>query len=289
MNSYLLHTIGLCGLLSLCTQSSLLAEVAMHAEEPAEASIYFSGDWGQEGGYMTREELSEIDGFTTIREEVFPGADMADLGVLPLKSLVKALGLGSDADGFLLETTDAWESFMTLEYLEGNDPVMLLYINGKGPDESEWPMFGGDIEALAPYYVFVVGDKSGYPGSPKYGMVSATQMTGIRAMNTAKRYAPFYDAPMDQLSPLAQAGRDLFLQRCNVCHQGPGNVGGNVSQRPLIVLQGHANYNEAYLRKMITNPKQFYPDTIMPNHEDFDDAKFAKIVAYLKETSALGK
>lgn len=261
----------------------------MHAEKPAEDSIYFSGDWGQEGGYMTREELSEIDGFTTIREEIFPGSGMADLGVLPLKSLIEELGLGPEVDGFLLETTDAWESFMTLEYLEANDPVMLLYINGMGPDESEWPMFGGDIEPLAPYYVFVVGDKSGYVDAPKYGMVSTTQMSGIRASNTAERYAPFFDAPMDQLSPLAQAGRDLFLQRCNVCHQGPGDVGGNVSQRPLIVLQGHANYNEDYMRKMITNPKQFYPNTIMPNHEDFDDEKFAKITAFLKETSVLMK
>ena len=261
----------------------------MHTEEPEEASIYFSGDWGQSGGYMTRGELAGIPGYRTIRTQVFPGAEEADLGVLPLKSLIEVLGLGTGCDGFVLECTDDWESFITLDYIEANDPVLLLYMNGKGPDESEWPMFGGDIEALAPYYVFVVGDKSGYVDAPKYGMISATQMNGIRATNTAERYAPFYSEPMRKLSPLAQAGRDLFLQRCNVCHQGPGNVGGNVSQRPFMVLQSHASYNEDYLRKMIVNPKQFYPETIMPNHADFDDLKLSKLVAYLKETAVLMK
>ncbi|WPJ94305.1 hypothetical protein SH580_12750 [Coraliomargarita algicola] len=289
MNSYLFHVLCLLGILSLAKQPGLYGAIALHPEAPAEASIYFSGDWGQSPGYMTRAELAALDDYTTIRTEVFPGAAEADLGVLPLKSLIQVLGLGDECDGFVLECTDAWESYVTLEYIEEHDPVMLLYYNGKSPEEAEWPMFGGDIEALAPYYVFVVGDRSGYVDAPKYGMISATQMNGIRATNTAERYAPFYKSPMDQLSPMAQAGRDLFLQRCNVCHEGPGGVGGNVSQRPLIVLQGHAVYNEDYLRKMITNPKQFYPETIMPNHEDFDDLKFAKIVTYLKETSALMK
>ena len=289
MNTYLFHVACLCGLSCLTAQAEPVAALPLHAEEPAEAAMYFSGDWEQSAGYMTREELAAIEGYTTIRTEVFPGAEEADLGVLPLKSLIKVLGLGPNADGLLLETTDAWESFMTLDYLEANDPVLLLYIDGKGPEESEWPMFGGDIEDLAPYYVFVVGDKSGYVDAPKYGMVSTTQMNGIRAANTAERYAPFYDAPMDQLSSFAKAGRDLFMQRCNVCHQGPGAVGGNVSQRPFAVLQGHASYNEDYLRKMIVNPKQFYPGTIMPNHEDFNDLKLSQIATYLKETASLMK
>ncbi|MDQ8194398.1 c-type cytochrome [Coraliomargarita sp. SDUM461004] len=289
MYSYLSRILFLCGVLSFASQTVSHAALSLHSEEPKEASIYFSGDWGQSPGYLTRAELAAIEGYTTIRTEVFPGAAEADLGVLPLKSLIDVLGIGETCDGFVLECTDAWESFVTLEYIEANDPVMLLYYNGKSPEESEWPMFGGDIEALAPYYVFVVGDMSGYEDAPKYGMISATQMNGIHATNTAKRYAPFYNAPMDKLSPMAQAGRDLFLQRCNVCHQGPGNVGGNVSQRPLIVLQGHATYNADYLAKMVVNPKQFYPNTIMPNHEDFDAEKLSKITAYLKETSVLMK
>ncbi len=289
MNADFFRIVFLCGLLTLVAQARSFAAVSLHGEAPAEASLYFSGAWGQSAGYMTREELAAIDGYTTIRTAVFPGAEEADLGVLPLKSLIEVLGLGAECDGFVLECTDSWESFMPLQYIEANDPVLLLYYNGKSPEEAEWPMFGGDIEALAPYYVFIVGDKSGYVDAPKHGMVSATQMNGIKAVNTAERYAPFYDAPMNQLSTLAQGGRELFMQRCNVCHQGPGGVGGNVSQRPLMVLQGHAVYNEDYLRKMIVNPKNFYPNTIMPNHADFDDLKLAKIAAYLKETAELMK
>jgi len=253
------------------------------------ATLLLSGGWESEDTYLTREELAAIEGYKTIRTQVFPGAKEADLGVLPLKRLIDVFGLEAAADGLVLTCTDSWESFMTVDYINEHDPVLLLYYNGLSPEESEWPMFGGDIEALAPYYVFIVGDKSGYVDAPKYGMISATQMKGIKAVNTAERYAPFYDAPMDQLSLQAKEGRELFIQRCSVCHQGPGGVGGNVSERPLAVLQAHATYNEAYMRKMIVNPKQFYPDTIMPNHEDFDDAKLSRITAYLKETMALMK
>jgi mono/diheme cytochrome c family protein len=253
------------------------------------ATLLLSGGWKSEDTYLTREELAAIEGYKTIRTQVFPGAKEADLGVLPLKRLIDVFGLEAAADGLVLTCTDSWESFMTVDYINEHDPVLLLYYNGLSPEESEWPMFGGDIEALAPYYVFIVSDKSGYVDAPKYGMISATQMKGIKAVNTAERYAPFYDAPMDQLSLQAKEGRELFLQRCSVCHQGPGGVGGNVSERPLAVLQAHATYNEAYMRKMIVNPKQFYPDTIMPNHEDFDDAKLSRITAYLKETMALMK
>ena len=118
-------------------------------------------------------------------------------------------------------------------------------------------------------------------------MINATQITGIRAVNTEDRYAAFF--PSTLLSDLAKAGRRLFLQRCNTCHQGPGGNGGNLSQRPFVILQTHARYNADYLKEMIINPKQFYPETHMPSHTDFDDQDLENLVQFLVEVPIRNK
>jgi mono/diheme cytochrome c family protein len=230
-----------------------------------------------------------MEGFTTIQSEIVPRAGAAELGVIPLKSLIANLGFKDGANGLVLECTDRWESCLELSLIEEKNPYLLLYYNGEGSEKGNWPMFGGDIEALGPFYVFILDDPNDYVSSPKYGMVSATQISGIRAVNVEERYEPFYAPPMDKLSPLAQQGRALFLQRCNTCHMGPGNAGGNVSQRPFAILQTHATHNVDYFKQMVLNPKKVFPDTIMPNNPDFDEDKFEKMFAYLAESAEVSR
>lgn len=114
-------------------------------------------------------------------------------------------------------------------------------------------------------------------------MIAATQIKGIRAVNTQNRYAPFFDRA---LSELAKHGRDLFLQRCNGCHKGPGSVGGNVSERPYEVLRAQASYNPDYFKRLVVNPDFAYPNTAMPTHDDFDKRDLEALVAFLRETPA---
>lgn len=237
---------------------------------------------------ITRQELAAIPGFKTIKETLIPRAEPAELGVLPLRSFIAHFPLADDADGLLLETLNGWESFLPVDYIEEKDSLLLLYFNGQGPESGAWPYFGGDIEPLAPYYVFDPGEPiPRFPDSPKYGMIAATQISGIRAVNTADRYAPFFESPMDQLSELAVHGRTLFMQRCNGCHKGPGNVGGNVANRPFAVLHAHAKLNADYFKRVVVDPKQFYPNTAMPKHSDFNDASLEALVAFFREAGQL--
>ncbi|MEO0508990.1 MAG: c-type cytochrome [Verrucomicrobiota bacterium] len=261
--------------------------MTLRSEKPAEDSLFFSGAWQSKDGYLTRSDLAKLDGYKLIESEIVPKAGKAQLGVIPLKSLINLLGLQSHGDGLVLECTDRWESFMEISYIEEKNPLLLLYYNNESPKDGNWPWFGGNIEPLEPFYVFIDGQLDSYPESPKFGMISATQMSGIRAVNTEERYAPYFAPPMDQLSKIARSGRQIFLQRCSTCHLGPGSVGGNVAERPFIILQTHAQYNEAYLRSVIVDPKTVYPDTIMPRHKDFGDTELDAITAYLKETAVL--
>ena len=116
--------------------------------------------------------------------------------------------------------------------------------------------------------------------APKYGMIAATQIKGIRAVNTEERYAATFAT---EHSLIGQKGRDLFLQRCNGCHLGPGSVGGNVALRPFQVLQAHANYNQDYFNSMVIDPDQFFPGTAMPGNPDFEPADLEALITFLQE------
>ncbi|MEM1223099.1 MAG: cytochrome c [Verrucomicrobiota bacterium] len=285
MNKFFGFTLGSLALISSVPASST-------GDPNQEIPIKLSGGWSATQAEpvfeISRQDLAALDGYTTMTEKLVPGNEPAELGVLPLKSLLKAFPLSGDADGLLLETLNGWESFLTVDYIEQENSMLLLYYNSETPNEGNWPYFGGDVEPLAPYYVFDPRTPiPRFPTSPKYGMIGATQITGIRAVNTKKRYAPFFEPPMNQLSKIASTGRDIFLQRCNSCHKGPGDVGGNVSQRPFIILQTHAKYNVDYLTKLIGNPKQFYPDTSMPKHEDFGPEAYDALIAYFVESAEL--
>ena len=265
-----------------CSKPSVLNEKA-----PVDDALYFSGGWQVGEGYLSRSEMAGLEFFRTIESEIVPGAGITELGVVSLKDLIAYLGMNSNRDGVVLECTDRWESFMEMSFILEHDPQLLLFYNGEDPSAGNWPMFGGNIEPLAPFYVFIEGDMSGYVDAPRFGMISATQMSGIRAVNTGERYEPYFGGKMEQLSELAQAGRDLFLQRCSTCHQGPGGVGGNVSERPFLILQTHALYNAGYFKQVVADPKRVFPGTIMPRHSDLEAIHYERLLAFIRETHAL--
>ena len=275
-----------CGLLALLTFTASAATGSAAASYLKTDALYLAGGFqGIDGSSLTlsRDQLRAIPGSKTISAALIPRIDPAELSVLPFTALIKAYPLKAGFDGLVLETHNGWESFLTREYIETNATVLLLRYAGKSPAEEMWPMFGGNIEPLAPFYAFDPGDPiPRFTTAPKYGMIAATQIKGIRAVNTQERYATTF-ATMH--SPIGQQGRDLFLQRCNGCHLGPGGVGGNVALRPFEVLQGHANYNQDYFKSMVVDPDQFFPGTAMPGNPDFELADLDALITFLQEAT----
>jgi cytochrome c2 len=235
--------------------------------------------------YLSRASLLRVPGVTRLRAKLTPKLPEAELTVLPLPALLEALPIGGDADGLLLTCEDRWQSVLPLAFVRSHAPYLLLLYDGRTPAEG-WPKFS-DVEAFAPYYVDV--DRAVHPafdGIIDEGMISATQVIEIRAMNVSRHYAPFHAGALGQLSPQADAGRKIFIRACNNCHQGPGGVGGNTSQRPLAVLQAHATANEDYFRKLVRKPKDFFPNTVMPPHPHFGEEMFGHLIAFLRESGA---
>jgi cytochrome c2 len=282
--------------LVVCAASSTLAWAAETSHPPATATsvsddLVLSGKFlgvGSSGKLtVTRAELLQVKGVVDLDEKPARPIAKAPLRVLPLDALLAKWPLAAGADGLVLICGDRWESFLPVEFIQRHRPYLLLLYDGRTPAQG-WPSFGG-IEPLAPYFCNVttsLGPKA--EDVQEHGTIDATQIVEIRAVNTAERYAPFYAGALAKLSPAADAGRKLFLRECNVCHQGPGGVGGNVSQRPLAVLEVHATVNADYFRKFVRNPKQFMPQTMMPKHEAFTDEMLDQLIAFLSATKAAG-
>lgn len=276
--------------LAFCAGRAAGADLTLAKERKNEDDLALTGPLGTipagETRYLSRADLAALPGYKTIHEKLLPSFKETDLGVLPLAALLKALPFDAGMDGLLLVCSDRWESVLPESFITSHDPFLLLHYDGRTPAQG-WPRFSA-VEGLAPYFVSVSS-----VAHPKFnwvideGMISATQVVEIRAVNVKQHFAPFYAGPLGKLSTAADAGRKIFIRECNNCHQGPGGVGGNTSQRPLLLLQTHAALNEDFFRRMVRRPKDFYPNTVMPPHEHFGDATFVPLIAFLKETREL--
>lgn len=276
--------------LALAGGGGMRAELILTREPQGRHDLAIDGSWATvpagEVRYVSRAALAALPAAKTVRDRPWASMPEADLTVVPISALAAELGWEGDADGLVLKCEDRWESWLPRSLVTAREPYLLLYYNGNAPGEGEgWPIFNG-IEAMAPYYVFVSpAEHPDFKDVTPHGMISATQVVELAAANEAERYRPFFAGPNAALSKTAQAGRTLFLANCNSCHQGPGGTGGNVSQRPFAVLQTHAKFNADYFRRMVTDPKQFYPETIMPRHPQFTAEDFAALIAFLSEAA----
>jgi cytochrome c2 len=237
--------------------------------------------------YLPRSVLLGASGVSHLHEKPGDSIPAADLTVIRLDALLRQLPLAAGADGVVFICVDRWESFVPLAFIDKVHPYLLLEYAGRTPAQG-WPMFG-PTEPIAPYYCSwspALGPATDTRN--EYGEFDATQIVEMRAVSSKERYAPFYAGAMARLSPAASLGRKLFIRECNNCHQGPSGVGGNTSQRPFPLLQIHATLNTAYFKAMVTNPKKFYPMTVMPTHEYFTEDMMAQLVAFLSEAKAAG-
>lgn len=267
-------------------------ELPVSFEPDSEDDLIISDRWERvpvgEKGYVRRDDLAKLPTAKTVIDRIWPTADPVEMTVVPMADVIAALGAPKKVDGVVLKCVDRWESWLPFHMVEDYDPYLLIYYEGRSPtDEEGWPTFLG-IEDLAPYYAFVSPKRfPEFVDETPFGMISATQIGELDLAQEAERYAPFFTGNLTEIEGPALAGRDLFLSRCNTCHQGPQEVGGNVSQRPFVILQTHAVHNPDHFRNVVADPKQFYPETIMPRHPDFKDEDFAALIAFISATAEM--
>lgn len=210
--------------------------------------------------------------------EFVPGEQ--EVTALFLQDLLAVLPLAPGADTVLATCTDGYASIYRTAFIAEYRPFLVLEINARGPEH--WPPPGLKFNP-GPYVISI---------SPKLAPAVATLLdaghkrpwgvTALEFVNFAERQRDVFSGRWAAPSAAAQVGREIWVNSCASCHQGPGRMfGGTKSDRPFPVLVAHAAYNADYFRKYVRDPQGVIAGAKMEAHPHYTDEQLAALIAFI--------
>jgi cytochrome c2 len=200
--------------------------------------------------------------------------------VLFLSDLMKALPEEADADCLLARCADGYASVFTSAFISRYRPFLVLEIDGRGP--KEWPPKGLDFNP-GPYAVTVSPALA--PDFAAYRDGEHKRPWGVTTLEVASyaaRFKAIYAGRWASLSPSARDGREIWINSCASCHQGPDGVfGGTKAGRAFQVVQAYAGYDRAFFDNYVRNPKALVPCAQMEPHPHYSDEELNGLAAFL--------
>ncbi len=213
-----------------------------------------------------------------IQGEFVPGKQT--ITIVMLKDLWGSLPVDAAHDTLIAYCTDGYFSIYQPGFLATQKPFIVVRINGAGPDE--WPPEGLDFNPGP--FVISVSDKL-VPGTQDILDVGHKRPWGVnnvQFVSLAEIMAPARSGPWANLSKRGEDGRELWINSCSSCHEGPqGLSGGNKSQRPFPILAVHAQHNEDFFRQYVRDPKSLVPSATMEPHPHYSDEQLDALVAFI--------
>lgn len=267
----------------------LLTTLISHAVEPLRLAPQRSSPFDLEitglasaditNGFVTRAQLLTLP-LVTATNQLDPALKTpAIYRGIPLAQLARFLPVIPDSDVLFAVCTDGYSAHFTRDYLEAFSPLLILEINGQGPET--WGRSLASGVDLAPFYIqsaaftprpdrTVAGLQEGliYP----YAVARIHFTTAARTLDLL---APPTDAP-----DLARDGFALARRDCLSCH-GHRDFGGMQSNRPWLLLRTWAS-NTNYFRRYVVKPKSVQPASRMPGFTHYNDQALDALQAYFK-------
>jgi hypothetical protein len=202
------------------------------------------------------------------------------LTVVFLADLWKALPVAAGGDSLLATCADGYASVYTLGFISTYRPFLVLEINGKGP--RDWPPAGLDFNP-GPYVVTVSADL--VPAVSGYRDVEHKKPWGVTTLEVAsyaERYNGIYSGKWGSLSPQAQDGREIWVNSCASCHQGPAAIfGGTKAGKPFQVIAAYAGYDRPYFTKYVRDPKSLVSCAKMEPHPKYTDNELSNLITFI--------
>ena len=203
-----------------------------------------------------------------------------ELTVVFLSDLWNALPSSPGADTLLATCGDGYSSIYTSDFISRYKPFLVLEINGQGP--AKWPPPGLAFNP-GPYVITVSTDlvpaAAGYLDLP-HKKPWGTKTNEVAAY--AERLSGFYSGKWASLTPTAAAGREIWINSCACCHQGPdGQFGGTKSGRPFQVLAAYATYDKAFFMKYVRDPKSLVAGAKMEAHPWYTDEQLSHLIEFI--------
>jgi len=208
------------------------------------------------------------------------GLDAVQVTVLFLSDLRAAIPHAPGADTLLATCSDGYASVYRDDFIAAYRPFLILAINGVAP--SGWPPPGINYQ-IAPHVISIAAEvvpavaplMDGAHKRP-WGVVQ------LEFASYAERFGGAYRERWAGLSPRAVAGRDLWINSCASCHQGPGRIfGGTKSDRPFEALVALALGDAGYFRQYVRDPKSKVPGATMEPHPHYTDDQLAALIAFI--------
>jgi len=230
-------------------------------------------------GYVRRDDLVSLSPTTQNLSGVF-GRGEWSIRSVSLESVWAALSPDPSADLLIATCADGYISVFPKEFVTKYQPVLVLEINGCGPQD--WPPPG--LRYNPAPYVILVSDQI-VPGvadllDPMHKRPWA--VTKIEFGPRTDTFAQLYEGKRAALSGPAREGREIWIHSCASCHRGPGgSFGGTKSDRPFEVLAAHATHNPEFFRRYVRNPQSVVTGAKMQAHPHYTDQHLAALIAFL--------
>lgn len=194
-----------------------------------------------------------------------------------LGDLLRALPAAPGADTLLATCADGYASVYPAGFISAYRPFLVLEINGAGP--KQWPPPGLDFNP-GPYAVTVSAALA--PAVARFRDLEHKKpwcVTTLEVASYAERFRPVYSGKWASLSPRARDGREIWVNACASCHQGPGGMfGGTKAGRPFEAIAGH---DRAYFAAYVRDPKSKVPGAKMEPHPWYTDAEMAGLIDFV--------
>jgi hypothetical protein len=210
--------------------------------------------------------------------EFVPGEQ--EVTVVFLEDLWKQLPRGEGVDVLLTTCRDGYAAVYRQDFITNYRPFLVLEINGQGPDH--WPPPGLTFNP-APYVVTVsstvvpaVAQLLDAPHKKPWGV------TKIELANYDESFHGAYHGLWASLSPAGTAGREIWVNSCACCHQGPdGTFGGAKSEQLFPVVAAIGCCNHPFFKLYVRSPKQVNPNATMEAHPHYTDAQLEALIAFI--------
>jgi cytochrome c2 len=255
----------------------------LHAERTSPNDLSFTGRLvGVPAGTARYARWSDLRSLPTstlrMNGEFIDGPQ--EVTVVFLDDLWKALPIGAGADSLLATCADGYASVFTSDFISRYRPFLVLEINGKGP--KDWPPPGLEFNP-GPFVITV--SAALVPAAARYRDLEHKKPWGVTTLEVAsyaERFGPIYSGPWASLTPAARDGREVWVNSCASCHQGPSGIfGGSKAARPFEVLAAYAGHDRAYFMKYVRDPKSLVPCAKMEPHPGYTDYELSNLIAFI--------
>lgn len=275
------HWLGAaCGLFAALAGEAAVLSLAPVRESELDLEVSGAVTTGRTNGFVTRAQLlglplqtvtNVLDGALK-RSAVYRGVRLSDLKA--------ALPVEPTADVIFGICRDGYAAHVDAGYIRAFDPLLILEIDGKGPEA--WGRSLASGMTMAPFYINTAifrprpeqragGIEEGpvYP----YAVVRLEFTMDSRALQPLRLGAG--------ASAEAKEGERLAVRDCLSCHDHRG-VGGAMSNRPWELLKTwSANTN--YFRRYVVKPRSVQPISRMPGFPHYNEGALDALGAYFRE------